>query len=203
MVKTSTGAQRDTRAVLIEAGMKVMFEKGYTNTGIQEVLSSVGVPKGSFYHYFNSKEDFVIQIIKTVEEDYAKLLSSYMSDKTRSPLERIRNYCQTKKRDLLEQNCRRGCLIGNLSQEMADQSENLRTELARIMRHWRDIYAACIKEGQESGEISSIESADCLAEAFLCGWEGAIMRSKTQKNIEPLEAFIKVMVDRLLAGKLN
>ena len=53
----------DTRAALLEAGKNIMFEKGYSNTGIQEVLNSVGVPKGSFYHHFNSKEDFALKII--------------------------------------------------------------------------------------------------------------------------------------------
>ncbi|MBX9686863.1 MAG: TetR/AcrR family transcriptional regulator, partial [Candidatus Obscuribacterales bacterium] len=66
MVKaaSSTSSGRDTRAILLEAGMAVMYEKGYSNTGIQEVLSSVGVPKGSFYHYFDSKEDFALKIIR-------------------------------------------------------------------------------------------------------------------------------------------
>ena len=198
MAKTSTGATRDTKNILLEAGMSVMFEKGYTNTGIQEVLSSVGVPKGSFYHYFESKEDFAVQIIRHVEENYAATLNSFLRDPERSPVNRLRNLCETKKNDLLEQSCRRGCLIGNLSQEMADQSEVLRKELARVMARWRDMYAACIDEGQSLGEINKNASAEQYAEFFLCGWEGAIMRAKTQKEISPLEVFIEVIFAQVL-----
>lgn len=198
MARTATGEDRDTKSILLEAGMTVMFEKGYTNTGIQEVLSSVGVPKGSFYHYFESKEDFALKIIKSVEESYANLLVTFLRDESRTPVERLRHYCETKKNDLLEARCRRGCLIGNLSQEMADQSETLRLELARVMARWRDLFAACIDEGQTRGEISKTHDPQVLAEAFLCGWEGAIMRAKTQKIIEPLDAFMQVMFNQVL-----
>jgi TetR/AcrR family transcriptional repressor of nem operon len=199
MAKTATGVQRDTRALLLEAGMNVMFEKGYTNTGIQEVLSSVGVPKGSFYHFFESKEDFALKIIRHVEEAYVQVLNGFLHDTTRTPVERLKNYCETKKKDLLNQSCRRGCLIGNLSQEMADQSEVLRVDLARVMGRWRDMFSAVIDEGQARGEISKKLPADKLAEMFLCGWEGSIMRAKTQKNVEPMQAFIDVVFTQVLA----
>lgn len=198
MARTATGEERDTKAILLEAGMTVMFEKGYTNTGIQEVLSSVGVPKGSFYHYFESKEDFALKIIRNVEESYVISLNGFLRDSSLTPVARLRKLCETKKTDLAEQRCRRGCLIGNLSQEMADQSETLRLELARVMGRWRDIYSACIDEGQASGEISKKTSPDVLAEMFLCGWEGSIMRAKTQKDIRPIEAFIEVMFGQVL-----
>ncbi len=175
-----------------------MFEKGYTNTGIQEVLSAVGVPKGSFYHYFKSKEDFAQKIILHVEENYANMLVGYLRDTDRTPVARLRHLIETKKTELSENCCRKGCLIGNLSQEMADQSEVLRIELARVMSRWRDIYAACIDEGQSLGEITREYPASTLAEMFLCSWEGAIMRSKTQKTVEPIEAFIDVMFGRIL-----
>jgi TetR/AcrR family transcriptional repressor of nem operon len=198
MAKTATGEDRDTKNLLLEAGMAVMFEKGYTNTGIQEVLSSVGVPKGSFYHYFESKEDFALKIIAHVEHNYANKLGGYLRDTSLTPLNRILKYCTDTKAGLLEQKCRKGCLIGNLSQEMADQSETLRIELARVMGKWRDMYSACIEEGQTSGEICKCANPQILAEVFLCGWEGAIMRSKTQKTVEPLEAFIEVMFNKVL-----
>src|SRR5258705_10716495 len=101
-----TTVKLDTRTALLEAGKEIMFEKGYSNTGIQEVLSSVGVPKGSFYHYFESKEDFALKIIRNVEENYATLLGTFMRDTTKTPVARLLNYCETKKNDLLEQRCR-------------------------------------------------------------------------------------------------
>lgn len=187
-----TAPKQDTRLVLIEAGINIMMEKGYNNTGIQEVLSSVGVPKGSFYHYFESKEDFALKIIEHFDSYYSARIMDSLRDESYAPIERLRNYCQTVKTMLQAQECRKGCLIGNLSQEMADQSETLRLALSRVMGKWRDMFAACIEEGQTRKEISSNHSAQSMAELFLCGWEGAVMRSKTTKCVEPLDVFIEV-----------
>src|SRR5271168_1127987 len=89
-----TTAKPDTKTLLLEAGMDVMFEKGYTNTGISEVLNSVGVPKGSFYHYFDSKEDFALEIIGYFDSGYSQKLINTLRDSDCGPVERLRNYCQ-------------------------------------------------------------------------------------------------------------
>ena len=114
--------KQDTRQLLIEAGAEVMIEKGYTNSGLQEVLSKVGVPKGSFYHYFQSKEDFALAIIEEFDREFMEFLLPILNDKSLSPKERLLSFCTAKRECMRASNCRRGCLIGNLSQEMADQS---------------------------------------------------------------------------------
>jgi TetR/AcrR family transcriptional repressor of nem operon len=81
---------------------------------------------------------------------------------------------------------------------MADQSETLRVALSRVMGKWRDMFAACIEEGQAKKEISSNHSAQSMAELFLCGWEGAVMRSKTTKCVEPIDVFIEVFFAQTL-----
>lgn len=190
--------KQDTRAALLQAGMEVMFEKGYTNTGIQEVLSSLQVPKGSFYHYFDSKENFAIEIIRHFDKTYSANLTLLLQNKERTPLQRLKDYCNSVKAIMIAQDCRKGCLIGNLSQEMADQSEVLREELCTVMRKWRDIFATCIEEGRASGEIKSQATADCQAELFLSAWSGSVMRAKTVKSVEPMEIFMHMMIDIVL-----
>jgi TetR/AcrR family transcriptional repressor of nem operon len=191
-------SKQDTRQALLEAGMKIMLEKGYTNTGIMEVLSSVGVPKGSFYHFFESKEDFALAIIAAFDDMYTTKVSKFLNDPSVPPLRRIKNYCLDVKKTLAEQQCRKGCLVGNLSQEMSDQSEVLRAALSKVMAKRRDLLANCIKEGQKLGEISNAHSADEWAELVQCGWDGAVLRTKTRKELEPIEVFIKLMFDTVL-----
>ncbi len=195
---TRTTAKQETKTALLEVGMDMMMDKGYTNTGIQEVLSSLGVPKGSFYHYFDSKENYAVEIIHHFDRQYSANLMRTLRNPQQTPLERLRAYCEAGKEKLAAQDCRRGCLIGNLSQEMSDQSEVLRQELSQVMRKWRDMFAACIDEGQQAGEITSCWTADELAELFSCGWGGAVMRSKTVKSTEPLDIFIRLVVDGAL-----
>jgi len=190
--------KQDVRTALLDVGMDMMFEKGYTNTGIQEVLSALKVPKGSFYHYFDSKESYAVEIIRQFDQSYSANLMRILRNPKESPLQRLRSYCDSTLALLESQNCRRGCLIGNLSQEMSDQSDVLRKELYGVMMKWRQMFATCIEEGQGVGEITRIRPADALAELFLCGWSGAVMRAKTAQSIEPIETFVDLMFNDVL-----
>lgn len=197
-MSTKVPAKQETKLALLQVGMEMMMERGYTNTGIQEVLSALRVPKGSFYHYFESKESYAVEIIQHFDLGYSANLLRVLRNPQLSPLQRLKSYCEQGKATLAAQDCRKGCLIGNLSQEMADQSEVLRKELSRVMYKWRDMFAACIDEGQKAGDIPSRHSATSLAELFSAGWGGAVMRAKTVKNTEPLDVFIKLMFDDIL-----
>ena len=84
-MSTKLAAKQDTKIALIQAGMDIMLEKGYTNTGIQEVLSSLSVPKGSFYHYFESKENFAVAIIQHVDQEYSATLLRLLRNPEQTP----------------------------------------------------------------------------------------------------------------------
>jgi len=195
MAKTTT--KESTKIQLLEAGTEIMLEKGYNNTGIMEVLQSTGVPKGSFYYYFDSKEDFGMQIINHYDATYSEKLKVLL-DETKSPLNLLRSYCEESMRNLEQNACRKGCLIGNLSQEMADQSEVFRNRLQEVMLSQRSIFASCIANAQAKGEISNTMNANDLAEFFQCGWSGAVMRAKTMKVVEPMKVFSQVLFDHVL-----
>lgn len=187
------GTKEVTKNALLEAGAQIMIEKGYTNTGIQEVLETTGVPKGSFYYYFDSKEDFALQVIDYSDANYAEYLKKYFEDKTLSPIERLKAYCNEGKKSLEDNQCRKGCLIGNLSQEMSDQSDVLRARLEQSLTRTRNTFAKAMKEGQQKGLINSKLDHVQLAEFFLAGWHGALMRAKTMKNSSPVTSFINMM----------
>ena len=180
-----------------------MLEKGYSNAGIQEILNRADVPKGSFYYYFDSKQEFALAIVNHFDEAYTAKVLKCLREQSRqfSPLQRLRAFCQCNKNSLEASQCRNGCLIGNLSQEMADQSEILRRRLEEIMGHWRDLFAACIEEGQQIGEIKNNYRPDEIAELFLSGWEGAVMRAKSTKTLEPIDVFMRVMFEQVLKAQ--
>lgn len=69
----------ETRDKLIEAGLQLMLAKGYTNTGIQEIVNQAGVPKGSFYHYFDSKENFALAIIDSFDRNHLLKIRRHLS----------------------------------------------------------------------------------------------------------------------------
>jgi TetR/AcrR family transcriptional repressor of nem operon len=194
-------AKQDTKTLLLDAGMNIMLTKGYNNTGISEVLSSVGVPKGSFYHFFESKEAFALAIIARVDDVYMAKTRELFADESLTPLTKLKTYCETNRQALAANECRKGCLIGNLSQEMADQSEVLRAALVASMNSGRTAFATIIEAGQKQGEIKNMRSSHELAELFQSAWHGSMLRAKTTKTLEPIDNFINLFFSDVLQAQ--
>ena len=188
--------QLETRAALLRAGVEVLTEKGFTATGIDEILRRVGVPKGSFYHYFNSKEAFGAELIDDYAGYFARKLDRWLLDASRAPLDRIADFVADARRGMARHDFRRGCLIGNLGQEMGALPEAFRERLGSVFADWQARLARCLGEAQQSGELAA--DADCarLAAFFWIGWEGAVLRAKLERDAAALDVF----VDGFFAG---
>jgi len=194
-------SRESTRDILLEAGKKTFLEKGYNNSGIEAILQAAGVPKGSFYYYFESKEDFGLKVLDRFATCYDETLSQFLGDASVSPLDRLRNYFEAVCVRLESDQCRKGCLIGNLSQEMADRSETFRARLEEIFESRVDRYAECLKQSQESGEIGRDLDVRELAEFWLNSWQGAVLRAKTMRSTAPLRTFLGVMFGNILQAQ--
>jgi TetR/AcrR family transcriptional regulator, transcriptional repressor for nem operon len=190
--------KESTKTLLLEKGTEIMLEKGYNNTGIMEVLQSTGVPKGSFYHYFESKEDFGLQIINHFDQLSKEKLRTTVLNQSVSPIQRLKSYCELGIEYFRSQKCRKGCLISNLSQEMADQNEIFRARLLDIQNENTKVFAACLKEAQEAGEICKSYNPTDLAELFQAAWGGAVLRSKICKTVDPMQSFMELMFGKML-----
>ncbi len=188
----------ETRETLLEAGKQVFLKQGYNHAGIESILQSAGVPKGSFYHYFSSKEDFGLQVLNRFAESQNANLDRFLQDRDRSPLDRLRNFAEAICERLESHQCRNGCLVGNLSLEMAEQSEAFRSRLEVIFGGWVHRYAECLREAQEIGEIAKDVDVNELAEFWLNNWQGAILRAKTIRSTSPLRTFLKLMFATVL-----
>ena len=193
-------AKESTRTRLLETGERIFLEKGYNHTGIQEVLKESSVPKGSFYYYFKSKEEFGLSVVEASYAAHRVKLDGFFNDDTRTPLARLRNHFDTGIQALKENDFRCGCLIGNLSQEMATQNETFREYLSNIWMDWRESFAQCLREAQTAGELHEGWDITMLATFCIDGWEGAIIRSKVTKTTEPLTTFTAILFDTVFAS---
>jgi TetR/AcrR family transcriptional regulator, transcriptional repressor for nem operon len=178
---------------IVEAGLKVMYRKGYLGAGVRDIVAEAPAPQGSFTNHFRSKEEFAREVLDLYFEDLKRLVADTLGDATRSPRERLRRYLDIITDRLASVEFSRGCLIGDFSLEAAPQSEMLRMRLAEIFAEWRSPFAACIAEGQAAGEIASTFAPHDLAEFLLSSWEGAILRMKVARNAEPLERFKRIV----------
>ncbi len=101
--------KESTRLLLLEKGAEIIIEKGFNNTGIQDILNAAGVPKGSFYYYFKSKEDFGLSLIDFYSNNLSVMMEEYFKDSKKSPLNRFKSFIDDfiTYYDLRE--CKQGC----------------------------------------------------------------------------------------------
>jgi TetR/AcrR family transcriptional repressor of nem operon len=180
----------ETRKVLLRRGLEVLTEQSFSATGLDYILKEVGIPKGSFYHYFPSKEAFGRAVLEEYSRYFAQRLDRWLLDEALSPLERLVGFVQSAKDGMARHDYRRGCMVGNLGQEVGLLPEGFRDTLEQILLDWQSKLAACLSAAQASGELS--RRADCheLAAFFWIGWEGAVLRARLVKSDKPLNTFI-------------
>jgi TetR/AcrR family transcriptional repressor of nem operon len=179
----------DTRNALVWCGTELLTERGFQITGIDEVLKRVGVPKGSFYHYFKSKDHFGHAVIDNYETYYAKKMDRIFNDTSQTPLQRLVNFTVNAKNGMVKFDFKRGCLIGNLGQELAALDTQFRERLEAVLVSWEKRVAECLNEAIETGELAQGQDPQALSRFFWVGWEGAILRSKLMRSLEPIDQF--------------
>jgi TetR/AcrR family transcriptional repressor of nem operon len=187
-----------TYDALLDAGTELILEKGYNHCGIDEILKLAGAQKGSFYHFFASKEDFGLRVIERYSERRFVSMDEYLLDTGRPPLTRLRAWYEAGCRRRADQEFRVGCLFGSLSQELSNQSEAIRRSLDNCLSGVRSRLTACLIEAQAAGDLRRDLDAALLAEYCLNSWQGALLRMKVVRSVEPLELFVRVTFDLVL-----
>jgi TetR/AcrR family transcriptional regulator, transcriptional repressor for nem operon len=183
-------SKQTTRENLIEVGLRLIHSAGYTATGINQVLEAAEVPKGSFYHHFSTKDEFVMDVVRRYAAGEQERWERLLGDSNLSPLKKLRRYFK----DLIATYGGRGgpiagCLLGNLSLEVAGQNTEIRDLLRQAFDAWQNAIAKTIREAIEKQELSKTTKADDLAGLLVNGWEGAQVRAKAEQSDKPLELF--------------
>lgn len=190
----------ETRELLVRAGVEVLTEKGFSAAGLDEILRRGGVPKGSFYHYFESKEAFGAELVALYAAYFVHKMERHLCDASLSPLMRLRSFVADAYSGMARHGFRRGCLIGNLGQEMGALPESFRTLLLSVFADWQRRFARCLVAAQDAGELSRQADCDELAACFWIGWEGAVLRAKLERTGAPLDVFGRVFFAGLPSG---
>jgi TetR/AcrR family transcriptional repressor of nem operon len=177
------------RARLLRTGVALLTEKGFSAVGVDEILASADAPKGSFYHYFGSKEAFGLELIDAYAAYFARKLDRWFDDAERAPLDRLRDFIADARSGMARYHYRRGCLVGNLGQEMGALPEPFRMRLAAVFKDWEARTSRCLRLAQEAGDIPKGIDCDSLAHFFWIGWEGAVLRAKLEKRPDALDIF--------------
>lgn len=181
----------DTRAALIRSGLEHLTENGFAGSGIDTILKKVGVPKGSFYFYFASKEAFGHAVLNSYASYFAGRLCKALTDNSVSPLNRIGVFVSSAGEGMEKYHFKRGCLVGNLGQEVDALPESFRSRLTEIFVDWQRHLSRCLQAAQQEGELSASADCDILAEVFWTGWEGAVSRAKLEQSTRSLDLYLQ------------
>ncbi len=193
----------EARQKLVRAGLAFLTERGYASAGVNEIIAEAGVPKGCFYHYFKNKEDFGDQLIEAYQSYFSSKLDRCFQDDSIPPLQRLQTFVDEAAKGMAKHGFKRGCLVGNLGQEMGVLPERFRERLQSIFEDWQSRTARCLASVQAAGEIDSKQDPHELAAFFWIGWEGAVLRAKLERSDAPLTLFAKVFFNTLNQPKVE
>ena len=178
--------------------MKVLLCQGYWGASVRDIVRAAGVPQGSFTNHFSSKEAFAQEVL----ERYFSLVRSNIDKTLRNdsspPLRRLRAWLDLQIDFLEKSDFRTGCLIGNFSIEASEQSELIRARLAAIIKEINESIVYCLKAAVDAGELSASTDIREVASFLYSSWQGAVLESKVDQSMKPLERFKKVLFNQIL-----
>ena len=178
--------REDTRLAIIREGARLIHAKGFNNTGLSDILTAAGVPKGSFYFYFRNKEAFGLAVIDHYATALMEVGQMTLRNGNLEPLQRLDKFFDFFRKAFQAADMQGGCPVGNLTQEMSDLSDSFRGRMAELYSQITGLIAGCLEEARERGDIPRGLDAGKTAQFIFDSWEGAIMHMKLTRDIEPL-----------------
>jgi TetR/AcrR family transcriptional repressor of nem operon len=183
---------------LIEKGAQIIYLKGFNNTGINEIFEAASVPKGSFYYYFKNKEDFGIQLIDHFLIRFLSDADKRLSETKSSYVKSLRTFFDDFLNFFKGNSFKGGCPIANFSLEMSDLNERIRKRLEMAFNQMNQKIALFLEKAVKNGELSENLDTGVLSNFILNSWEGALLRIKVTKNLNPMDIFYNYVFQELL-----
>ena len=200
MTNSNEMEARNTRDRLLQVGLRHIRSAGYASTGVQEILDEANVPKGSFYHHFASKEAFAQEVLALYVRGENERAAKLLGEGKAAPLRRLRRYFEEIITIYGPTATISGCLLGNLSLEMADHSDSIQSLLHQSFATWQSAVAGVLQEAIDRGDLARSAKPQELAGFLLNSYEGALLRSKADRSAKPLDVFLHFTFNVLLRG---
>lgn len=186
-----------SRELLLAKGLELFSHQGYHGTGLKEILESAGVPKGSFYHYFESKEHFAVEIIDHYRALEFNRWENLFKGSRNDRLSEIHHGLSTLIDEHETREAKLGCLIANLSGELAASSSYFREAIdastQQVLACIEADFAIAQKQGSLRQDLSPLE----LAGLFWDAWQGAMLRMQVTRSTAPLRRVVDHLLNHL------
>jgi TetR/AcrR family transcriptional regulator, transcriptional repressor for nem operon len=189
-------ARPSMKQEIIEAGLQTLHLYGFNGSAVGDITGAAGVPKGSFYNHFESKDALALVALDAYWERGADRIA-LLADASIDPVERLRHYFAALADFIADKDFRYGCLIGNFSTELAAHHEAVRNRLTSLYETWTRAIEACVQDAIDAKRTPPALSARDIASFLLNSWEGAVLRAKVQQDRGPLDVFASVIFTTL------
>ena len=184
------------REEIVEAGLAQFHERGFNAAAVKDITDRAGVPKGSFYNHFESKEALAIEAL---ERYGVSMRLGDLADKSVEPLARIRAHFEYLRHEVLGYGNLRGCMLGNFTTEVADHNDSIQQLLKQGLGLWAERLGGALAEAQEAGSIPAGLDTAMIGRNLVSAWEGTLIRVRAERSPEPFDDFFTVTFDVLLA----
>lgn len=188
MAKAPTTETSDVRDKIVAVGQRIMAGKGFSAVGLNEILATAGVPKGSFYHYFGSKDAFGEALLAKYFDDYLAEMDITLRQPGKTSAQRLVDYFEQWRANQSFEDCQGKCLAVKLGAEVADLSEPMRLTLKQGTAGIVARLAEAIEQGLADGSIGAEGSAAQVAASLYQLWLGASIMVKIVRDASPFDA---------------
>lgn len=178
----ATRKGEETRERILAAATELIHRRGFKETGLADILAASGVPKGSFYFYFRSKEDLGRELLVRYRERARAHLEREAFPPTGEVLPQVVAFFDATARSQADGGCEAGCLLGNLAAEVTNIHEDLRREVVRCFLDLREAFADALERGQNSGELAPDFDPGAAADFLMSVLEGSILLAKARRE---------------------
>lgn len=188
--------RRSMRGEIVEAALEQFHTRGFNAAGVKDITDRAGVPKGSFYNHFPSKE--ALGVVALEEYGATRRLAD-LADPDVDPLDRLRTHFTFLRDEIVDFGCLRGCLIGDFGVEVADHSEIIRAAVRASLDTWAAALTAPLTDLRTAGRLAPALDPSVLARFLLHAWEGTLISVRAERSPEPFASFFGTVFDVLLA----
>lgn len=184
-------SEGDTRSAILATGQRIMSRKGFSAVGLTEILAEAGVPKGSFYHYFGSKDAFGEAMLATYFADYLAEMDEIIAKPGLTSAERLMVYFANWREGQGAFDCQGRCLAVKLGAEVSDLSESMRLALKVGTDGIISRLEAMVEAGIADGSLRVADVAGEVAATLYHLWLGASVRAKIVRTHDPFETALR------------
>jgi TetR/AcrR family transcriptional regulator, transcriptional repressor for nem operon len=186
------------RQKILTTGLQVVHQHGFAGASVRDIVQAAGVPQGSFTNHFASKEAFGLEVIDLYLANVRRVMADTLLDDALPPLQRLGTYIETSKNRLNKQNMRNGCLFGNFTAEVSDQSEAIRLRLVEVFAEVQAAFSYCLKAAVKAGELPPKFKCEEMAGFIVSSLQGANLLAKAERSPAPVERFKRILFGMVL-----